>query len=92
MILSNCRLHDEAKTVADKLPMAYELKPVLERLYESDRPAGIRKWRGRRYSTHHRVVGERYYRYYPLQQGSWLRLACSLFGPRFMEMIELARG
>ena len=62
MILSNCRLHDEAKTVADKLPMAYELKLVLDRLYESDRPAGVRKWRGRGYSTYHRLVGERYYR------------------------------
>ena len=62
LILSNYRLHDEAKTVADRLPMVSELKPILDRLYESDMPPGIRKWRGRGYSTYHRAVGEVHYR------------------------------
>lgn len=31
-------------------------------------------------------------RCYPYQKGSWFRLACSLFGSRFMEVVELARG
>ena len=61
-ILSNYRLHRHAKTVADRLPMVSELKPILDRLYATDMPPGIRKWRTRAYSTYHRARGEVYYR------------------------------
>jgi glycosyltransferase involved in cell wall biosynthesis len=60
--LTNYRIHDTAKSFAERLPLALETKHVLDRIYRDDAPLFVRRWCGRAYSTYHRSVGESHYR------------------------------
>jgi hypothetical protein len=89
--LANYRLHDTAKTVADRLPMTLEMKLVLDRIYQDNMPVVVRHWRDRAYSTYHRSVGEAYYRRGQMAEARrefWQAMRCKPF--RLTTVVVLA--
>jgi len=60
-ILSNYRVHDEAKSIASQFQVKLEIKKVLDRIYQGKSvPDIIRPWKRKAYSNFHRSVGEAY--------------------------------